>query len=347
MPKIFVGMSGGIDSSFAAFLLKQQGLEVYGITFVGPQEEGAKKCCTIEDVKKAKEVCNFLHIEHKVINLEDIFSSKIISYFIKNYENGLTPNPCILCNRFIKFGALLEYSLSEGADFFATGHYAQIKEFGKEILIKRGRDLIKDQSYFLSYIEKDKLQYIKLPLGKFNKKEIKKMAIKNNLPINPEKPESQDICFIKNDYREFLIKKGVPKRKGNFIYEKRIVGTHDGVPFYSFGQRRGLKIALGERVFVRELNTKKNEIIVGKKPISKEFIVNNINIFTEKFQNGAYGVQFRYQSPPEQAQVFIDKQKIFVKMKNQRELVTPGQFAVFYKNNYIYASGIIESITLD
>ncbi|MEJ5285134.1 MAG: tRNA 2-thiouridine(34) synthase MnmA [Brevinematales bacterium] len=342
MPSVYVGMSGGIDSSVAAFLIKSSNFETTGITFVGPEEEGSKKCCSIEEVQNAKKVCDFLGIRHKIINLKDIFETKIINYFINSYKNGLTPNPCIYCNRFIKFGALLEYAISEGANFFATGHYARIEKVSGELLIKRGIDPQKDQSYFLSYIEPEKLKYIKLPLGTYVKNEIKKLASDNNLPIDSNRPESQDICFVKDDYRNFLTKKGVKENKGEFIHNGKIVGYHRGIPFYSFGQRRGLNIAVGERIFINGFDVEKNRILIGEKPVSSKFNVIKLNIFSKNFKDGEYEVQFRYQSQPEKCMVNIKENFITVTLFKERELITPGQFAVFYKNDYIYASGEID-----
>ncbi|MGC8765819.1 MAG: tRNA 2-thiouridine(34) synthase MnmA [Brevinematia bacterium] len=349
MQKVFVGMSGGIDSSITAYLLKEEGYDITGITFTAFEEEGGKKCCSYEEVVTAKKVCENLGIEHKIVNLKDIFETKIISYFIDSYKNGLTPNPCVYCNRFIKFGALLEYSLSLGANFFATGHYARITSFDGELLIERGTDREKDQSYFISYIEKEKLPFIKLPLGNFKKKEIREIAKKINLPVNPDKPESQDICFVKDDYRGFLKKKGVGEKKGDFILGEKIVGRHNGIPFYSFGQRRGLKIALGERVFVRGFNLDRNEIILGKKPFTRKFKVKNLNIFSESFASGRYEVQFRYQSPPEKCEVDlnINTKEGEIHLSKARELVTPGQFAVFYWNDLVLASGVISDVVLE
>ncbi len=344
MPSVYVGMSGGIDSSVAAFLIQSLGFETTGVTFVGPEEEGNKKCCSLEEVQNAKKVCDFLGIKHKILNLRDIFETKIINYFVESYKKGFTPNPCIYCNRFIKFGALLEYAISEGADFFATGHYAQIENVEGEFLILRGIDFSKDQSYFISYIEPEKLKFIKLPLGKFLKSQIKQIALDNKLPIDLNRPESQDICFVKDDYRNFLNKKGVKQEKGEFIYKNKIVGYHKGLPFYSFGQRRGLNIALGERVFVNGFDVEGNKIFLGEKPVSSQFIVKNVNIFSKNFHDGEYEVQFRYQSISEKCNISINKDFIIVNTEKERELITPGQFAVFYKNDYIYASGEIYCI---
>lgn len=346
MSVVFVGMSGGIDSSVATFLLKEKGFKVVGITFLGVEEEGSRKCCSYEEVINAKKVADFLGIEHRVINLKDVFKTKIISYFIESYKAGLTPNPCLLCNRYIKFGALLEYALAEGADFFSTGHYAKIEETNGELLIRRGKDRIKDQSYFISYIEREKLPYIKLPLGNYNKSEVREINRIARLPVESNRPESQDICFVPDDYRKFLENNEVKGRPGNFIYEGKNIGMHRGIPFYCYGQRRGLGIALGKRVFVRKLDVNRNEIHLGEKPFSKEFCVRDLNIFTESFVEDVYDIQVRYQSPVEKGKVLFKDNKVYVTLEKPRELVTPGQFAVFYKNDFVYASGIIDEVIL-
>jgi tRNA-specific 2-thiouridylase len=347
MPTVYVGMSGGIDSSAAAYLLKEQGYKVTGITFTAYREEGLKKCCSIEDLNDAKKVCSFLGIAHKVIDVRDVFSARIISNFVKSYRAGLTPNPCVLCNRYVKFGAMLEYSISEGADFFATGHYSRITEKDGEYLIGEGLDPSKDQSYFLSYIEKSKLPYIKLPMGVYLKKDIRVLAEKAGLPISPRKSESQDICFIKDDYRDFLKAQGVPEIEGFFVYKGKIFPDRRGIAYYSFGQRRGLAVAAGERVYIRKFNTRDNTIILGGKPMSKEFSVRSLNIFTDKFSPEIKcDVRFRYQSPLATCKVTHDGSRASVVLEEERGFIAPGQFAVFYKDGYVYASGEIESSVL-
>ncbi len=346
MAEVFAGMSGGIDSSAAAFLLKEEGHSVTGVTFTAFQEEGYKKCCSIEEITAAKSVCSFLGIPHKIIDVKDVFQAKIIQNFIKSYQAGLTPNPCVLCNRYVKFGALLEYSLSQGAEFFATGHYAGVIKQGGDFLIEKGLDPSKDQSYFLSYIEKNKLPFIKLPLGGYHKKEIRSIVEKAKLPISPHKAESQDICFIKDDYREFLRTQGVIEKEGSFIYQDKKAGIHKGIPFYSFGQRRGLNVAAGERVYIREFDVKNNTIKLGEKPLSKEFNVKKLNIFTDKFIAGRYGVQVRYQSAVIDGDVKIKEDSAHVELDRPHEIITPGQFAVFYKGDFVYASGEIERVVL-
>jgi tRNA-specific 2-thiouridylase len=346
MTRVYLGMSGGLDSSTAAYLLKEQNYDVTGVTFTAYLEEGLKKCCNIEDLNDARRVCSFLGIPHKVIDVRDIFSARIISNFIKSYQAGLTPNPCILCNRYVKFGAMLEYSMSDGADFFATGHYSLIRENEGEYLIHEGKDLSKDQSYFLSYIERSRLPFIILPLGNYLKKEIRSISEKAGLPIGLRKYESQDICFIKDDYRDFLKEKGVNGEEGFFIYNGVKISRHRGIPFYSYGQRRGLAVSAGRRVYIREFNTAENSIILGEKPMSKKFTVRKLNIFSGRFTDGNYSVRLRYQSPPSGCRVSLKNDHAAVILDEARGFVTPGQFAVFYRDGFIYASGEIEDAEL-
>jgi tRNA-specific 2-thiouridylase len=346
MAKVYVGMSGGIDSSAAAFLLKQEGHAVTGVTFRAVQEEGYKKCCSLEEVESARSVCKFLGISHRIVDVRDVFETRVVRYFLESYQNGLTPNPCVFCNRFVKFGALLEYALSEGAEFFATGHYARIVKNDDEFFIQKAKDFRKDQSYFLSYIEKEKLPFVLLVLGNYQKPEVRKIVREAGLPIYAEKPESQDICFVQDDYRDFLSLKGVEEDPGSFIFDGRVVGAHRGIPFYSFGQRRGLNVALGERVFVRNFNVGKNEIELGGKPLSKVFSVNKLNVFTKNFKNGTYFVQIRYQSQIVPAKVKIETEKAMVGLETPQEIVSPGQFAVFYHEDMVYAGGVIETVEL-
>ncbi len=346
MQRIFVGMSGGIDSSAAAYLLQEQGFKVTGITFTAFREEGYKKCCSLEDIDSAGKVCRFLGIPHKIIDVKDVFTARVVNYFIRSYRAGLTPNPCILCNRYVKFGAMLEYSLADGADFFATGHYSGISDHNGELLIEKGADASRDQSYFLSYIEKGKLPFIKLPLGNLLKKEIRAITEKSGLPISPQKPESQDICFIKNDYRDFLRDRGVKENKGLFVYNGRKIPGHRGIAFYSLGQRRGLSVAAGERIYIRSFDLHNNEIHLGAKPYSLEFETSGLNVFTGRFIDGDYDILFRYRSKPSKGKVVLNGLKAKVILSEPREIISPGQFAVFYRDNSVFAGGPIESAVL-
>jgi tRNA-uridine 2-sulfurtransferase len=346
MAKVSVGMSGGIDSSAAAYLLQKEGHHVTGITFTAFREEGYKKCCSIEEITAAKAVCAHLGIPHKTVDVQDIFEAKIIRYFIESYQAGLTPNPCVLCNRFIKFGALLEYALAEGAELFATGHYVRLDRKDNRLLIRKGIDENKDQSYFLSYIEKEKLAYILLPLGGLRKEEVRQIVAESGMPIQSGKAESQDVCFIKDDYREFLLARGVKESAGSFYYQGTPIGKHRGIPFYSLGQRRGLSVALGERIFVREMNPEKNQIGLGEKPMAKEFTIDKINSFTEDFKDGEYLIQTRYRSSLNRGQVRLKGGLAYVTLEDPQEIITPGQFAVIYQRELVYASGVIKDVAL-
>ncbi len=344
MSHIYVGMSGGVDSSAVAWLLQQQGHSVTGITFVGLVEQGSKKCCSLEEINSARKVCDYLGIGHKTLDLKDIFEAKIVSRFVRDYERGLTPNPCVLCNRHIKFGALLEFALSQGADAFATGHYARIAEVEGELLLRKAHFAPKDQSYFLSFVEKDMLPYMRFPLGDYKKPEVRQIVDDSGMPIKADKAESQDVCFIKDDYRDFLRGAGIEEKEGEFWYNGAKVGKHKGIPFYSYGQRRGLNVALGERAFVREFDQAQNRIILGPKPTARRFTVRDMNIFTDKFVSGAYDVQIRYQSAIIPARVDRTESGASIEMEHPQEIVSPGQIAVFYVGDLIYASGVIECV---
>ena len=337
-------MSGGIDSSAAAYLLKELGHEVTGVTFTSLKEEGFKKCCSIEEITSARTVCAHLDIPHRILDVKDIFQAKIIKYFIDSYKAGLTPNPCVLCNRFVKFGALLEYGLSEGAEFVATGHYARTQEHEGNIYIRKGADLQKDQSYFISYIEKEKIPYIIFPLGEYNKPEVRDLVRSSGIPIQADKVESQDICFVPGDYRDFLLNRGVRENPGDFIFQGKIVGRHKGIPFYSYGQRRGLNVAAGERIFIERFDLENNRIILGPKPLSKEFAVEKLNVFPESLPEGRYDVTVRYKSSCIKAAVSFYNGLAHVDLDTPCEIISPGQFAVIYQNDLVYASGIIKEV---
>ena len=344
MSLIYVGMSGGVDSSAAAWLLKEQGHEIVGVTFVALNEQGSKKCCSLDEINAAREVCAALGVPHKTVNLKDVFEARIIRGFINDYGKGRTPNPCVLCNRYIKFGALLDYSLSQGADAFATGHYARIEEYDGELFVRCALDSQKDQSYFLSYIDPDMLPYVRLPLGDMKKSQTREVILKAGLPISPHKNESQDICFVKDDYRDFLISRGVVESPGEFVLSGQVVGTHRGISFYSFGQRRGLGISAGRRLYVRNFDTDNNRVLLGEKPMSKRFTVRGLNIFSENFCDGTYGIQTRYQSKKSSGQVRLTKDGADVELNEAREIIAPGQLAVMSREGRSYASGFIERV---
>ncbi len=347
MANIFVGMSGGVDSSAAAWLLLDQGHRVEGITFVGLLEQGSKKCCSLEEINAARQVCKHLGIPHHTLDLKDVFQARIVSGFVNDYQQGRTPNPCILCNRFIKFGALLEYSLSQGADAIATGHYARLDETSGELLIRQGVDKNKDQSYFLSYIQPDHLPYMRFPVGELDKSAVRAIVDRAGLPLNPHKSESQDICFVKDDYRDFLRGEGVQETPGEFYYNGKPAGTHQGIPFYSYGQRRGLNVSVGHRLFVRDFDHVTNRITLGDKPSARRFVVRDLNIFSRHFDSAELTVQIRYQSRILPCTIQRTDTSARVECADSLEIVSPGQLAVFYHGDLVYGSGVIDSVELE
>lgn len=358
---VFVGMSGGIDSSATVKLLLDQGYKVTGVTFVGlgketPQYQRGKdnflgkssrKCCSAEEVIVAKQVCYHLGISHTTLDLTDIFKTAVREPFVNSYINGETPNPCMLCNRFVKLGALVDYARENGADYVAMGHYTGVECIDGEYLLKAGKDKNKDQSYFLALLRPDILPYLIFPLAEKEKEDIRQIIDSTDLPLSGNKVESQDVCFVDDDYRDYLRQQGVKSTPGDMILRDKVVGQHQGIAFHALGQRRGLGISVGEKVFVRELDSSSNSIVLGQKPKSTIFTVTDLNIFSQKLQDGEWDIQIRYRSPRVLGNIkFLDKDTIQIELSEAQEIVTPGQYAVFYKNGYIYGAGKIQKIEL-
>jgi len=359
---VFVGMSGGVDSSATVKLLLDQGYKVTGITFVGLGSEPKKlqsgrstlfkntsrKCCSGEEVIIAKNMCHHLGINHITLDLAEIFKREVRDPFAQSFMNGETPNPCMLCNRHVKLGALIDFALANGADYIAMGHYTGVEYIDSEYLLKAGKDQNKDQSYFLALLKPNVLQYLIFPLANITKDETKELLSKTDLPIDSNKSESQDICFVDDDYRDYLKMQNIPQDQGNFIFENKIIGKHNGIAFYALGQRRGLGInTLGKKTYVRNINPKNNNIILGEKPSSITFRVTDLNIFSKKFGDGEWMVQTRYRSSRVLGKIkYIDLNTIEVTLSYSQEIISPGQFAVFYKDNYIYGAGKIKNTDL-
>ena len=359
---VFIGMSGGVDSSASVKILLDQKYKVTGVTFVGLGKEeqkfqtgksafigksSSRKCCSAEEVIVAKQVCFHLGIDHITLDLAEVFKKMVRDPFLNSYLKGETPNPCMLCNRFVKLGALVDFALKNGADYVAMGHYTGVELVAGEYLLKAGKDKNKDQSYFLALLKPEILPYLIFPLADKEKDEVRAIVDASPLPLKGDKVESQDICFVDDDYRDYLKLQGVPKNEGEMTLDNKIVGTHEGVPFYSLGQRRGLGIAVGKKVFIREIDATNNKITLGEKPTSTEFTVSDLNIFSSKLQDGEWDIQTRYRSPRVRGTIkFIDKDTISVTLSEAQEIVTPGQYAVFYKDDYIYGAGKITTTKL-
>ncbi len=334
-------MSGGVDSSVSAVLLQKQGYEVVGVTvdFTGDKEKEAQD---------AKHVCEKLGILHYEYDARSEFQEKVIKPFITCYQNCFTPNPCVECNRYLKFGKMYEFAQSLGIDKIATGHYAKIEQNEQgEYCLKKSASETKDQSYVLYSIPREVLSHVIFPLeGYTSKEEIRKIAEEEELPI-AQKPDSQDICFIPDgDYAKFLEKMGQEARGGNIVNRKgEVLGKHQGLYHYTIGQRRGLGIANPVPLFVLDFNQEKNELIVGEEAelYQNAFGVTDVNWLIEDVpETLEVTVKIRYHAKEAEGQVVCEDGKVKVELKEPQRGITPGQSAVFYQGDRVIGGGKIE-----
>ena len=345
--KVLVAMSGGVDSSVAAFLLKKD-FYVAGITMCldSCQSEEMLRAGK-QDVEDARRVCERLGITHYVVDFSPEFEKRVINNFISEYAKGRTPNPCIECNRFIKFNLLFAKARELGFEYLATGHYAGIKNIGGKTFLARAKDATKDQSYFLYSIKKSKLKRLVFPLFGLTKNEVIQIALREKLPI-ANKPSSQDICFIAGrDYRQFIARKGIFFKPGDIVdREGNIYGRHKGLAFYTIGQRGKLGVS-GKKLYVLALDAKKNRVIVGsrKELEAQGFIAQKVNILVDKLPRNAFA-QIRYRQKEAACKIFLQKKGVKVIFKEKQEAVTPGQSVVFYSQGIVLGGGIIEEVLL-
>ncbi len=351
-----VAMSGGVDSSVAALLLKEQGLEVIGISMkthetphMDSREGGT--CCTAYDINDARRVCQQLDIPFYPINFTEEFEEKVIDYFGKEYSQGRTPNPCVECNGQLKFAALLKKARELGAYYLATGHYAVKTRdtLGKYHLMK-ARDREKDQSYFLYKLGQEQLEHVLFPIGKYTKEEVREFARSADLKT-ADKEESQEICFVpNNDYAAFIenqlpVYKGVP---GNFVSESgEILGQHRGIHAYTVGQRRGLGVAMGERAYVKAIQPERNEIVLSDKDglMSKGLLAQSVSwVHRESVTSGQIvEAKIRYRHKGAKAYVHISPDdSVRLEFLEPESSVSPGQAVVLYRNDELLGGGTIE-----
>lgn len=351
---IVVAMSGGVDSSVAAALLKKEGYNLIGITMKTwgfddfPEKDSG--CCSLETIYNARNVCYMLGIPHYTFDFTSKFNDTVIQNFIDEYMAGNTPNPCVLCNKVIKWGELLEKAESLGAQYIATGHYAKLNhEYGR-YFVSNAKDSNKDQTYALWQVSQYALSRTKFPLGDFTKPEIRKIASEMKLK-SADTPDSQEICFVPdNDYRK-LLEVRIPHLKqkvgnGDILYKGEKIGVHKGYPYYTIGQRKGFNIALGKPVYVSRIDAENNIVELSDEDglYNSEFIAKDINLMKyEKLDKPMKAnVKIRYKDSGSPAILEqIDNTHIKVTFDEPKKSITPGQSTVFYENGDVIGGGII------
>ncbi len=361
--KVIVGMSGGVDSSVAAALLKDQGYEVVGV-FMHFWHDIANKlesidmrienrCCSREAEESARKVAQKLGIRFYSVNVSKEFKKAVVDYFLNEYNSGRTPNPCIECNRNIKFGIMIERALKMGADYVATGHYVK-KLKTKNLKLKtnykllKAKDENKDQSYFLYTLNQKKLKHCLFPIGEYKKDEVRKLAKKYKLAIQ-DKKESQEICFIQSKHYGNFLKKYLKLNQGNIVNkEGSIIGKHKGLPLYTIGQRRDIGIGGTGPYYVISINRRKNELVVSdnrndKNLFSKELIAKKVNWISRSVPKFPLKIKAKIRYRMNEENIVIDKinNKYKVKFLKAQRAIMPGQSIVFYKNNEVLGGGII------
>ena len=351
---VVVAMSGGVDSSVAAALLHKEGYNLIGVTMKTwgfddfPEKDSG--CCSLETIYNARNVANQLGIPHYTLDFTERFNNTVIENFISEYMLGHTPNPCVLCNKTIKWGALLEKAESLGANYIATGHYARLKDSDGRYYISVSEDKNKDQSYALWQVSQYALSKTLFPLGDFTKPKIREIAAELGLkPANT--PDSQEICFVPNDDYRQLLEIRIPDlrnklNEGNIVYKDKVIGKHKGYPYYTIGQRRGLKISLGKPVYVSKIDAENNLVVVDDEDglYQKELIAIDINLMKycriEKPKKAR--VKIRYKDAGSEATIEqIEDYKIKVIFDEPKKSITPGQSAVFYEGDDVIGGGII------
>ena len=353
--RVLVAMSGGVDSSTAAHLLKSRGYEVIGINMRLWEEGG--RCCNLSDTEDARRVARKLSIPLYVLNLKKEFEKEVVEYFCWEYLNGRTPNPCIVCNEKIKFGILLKKAKEFGVFFIATGHYAKV-EFNpstKRYCLKKGKDPKKEQSYFLFSLSQRQLSHTIFPLSDLTKEEVRQIAAENNLPVH-EKKESQEVCFIsQKNYNEFLKnffeKKGISPFSEGFIVDRegKIVGRHKGIHLFTIGQRKGLAGGREEPFYVVDIDKKKNIITIGTREdvYTHSMQVSKVNwVSIQEPEKPFYArVKIRSQHPESLAYIYkVTEGKWRVDFLHPQWAITPGQAAVFYREDTVLGGGWIEKV---
>lgn len=346
MKSVLIGMSGGVDSSVAAEILKEQGYNVIGATMkLWRSREGNEN-----SIRDAANVCKRLGIEFRVLDFGELFKKRVIDYFVHEYTAGRTPNPCVMCNKYLKFGAMFDYAVSEGIDFIATGHYARIEfdEASGKYTLKVSDAQRKDQSYVLFNFTQEQLARTLMPLGSYDKEKVRRKAEELGLDV-AGKPDSQEICFVEDDDYARFIKdySGYIPKPGNIIdISGNVIGRHRGIIYYTIGQRKGIG-AYGRPMFVMKIDPVSNTITLGEKGMefSPSLIAGDINFISGDIPEHSIRVQakIRYQARPASAEVtMLGNNRAKVEFDEPQRAVTPGQAVVFYDGDKVLGGGIVE-----
>ncbi len=366
-PLVVVAMSGGVDSSLAAFLLNQKDYRVAGMSMklwdfgeVGGESHPDGRCCSLEGLNDARAVCHKLGVPHYVVDIREDFKRGVISDFVQEYTKGRTPNPCVVCNTKIKWKSLWRKAEALGADFISTGHYARIRyhENAKRFLLLKGVDASRDQSYALWGLSQQDLRRTIFPLGGLTKRRVRSLAKEHGLKV-AEREESQEICFVTDDnYPRFIKewkKEESPEIRSSikpgpiFDLEGKKLGEHKGVPFYTIGQRRGLGIAASTPLYVVHIDADQNAIYVGENAelFKSSFVVTNVNwiAFDNLEKETDCEIKIRYQHIPQKGRIYpLTEKQVMVKFNQPERAITPGQSAVLYQREVVLGGGIIDRV---
>ena len=352
--RVVVAMSGGVDSSVAALLLKQQGYDVVGVTMRlwSVEDESSaplnKRCCSVEDVQDARRVCDAIGARHYYINFEREFQQYVIDYFVREYDRGRTPHPCLACNDKIKFDFLLRRALFMDADYIATGHYARVCRDGERARLLKGIDASKDQSYVLFTLRQPELKRLLLPVGEFPKSDIRRIAADAGLPV-ADKPDSQEICFIPDgDYRKFVGERVTPKPGELVDASGKVLGTHPGIQYFTIGQRRGLGLQgnTGEPMYVTSIDAVSNRVVLGSHDdlMRTHLWASRINYLAGEPPDEPTEITAKIRYKASEALATLTPRGDWAELRflEPQRAVTPGQAVTFYQGEEIIGGGIIE-----